>query len=145
MKKYILTSDYFTGSVTFGFNSDNWLVYFNNEAEFTEDRQYQWLFEVERFPIRLEQIPYLAKKVKGELKEVPADLSFDTFWNTYSKKINLKRVKLIWSKLNDADRMHAIINIKPYDSYLQRTCIGKAHPENYLRKEYFNVDWKKEK
>lgn len=145
MKKYILTSEYFSGSVTFGFNADNWLVYFNNEAEFTEDRQYKWLFEVERFPIRLEQIPALAKKVKGTLKEVPADLSFDMFWNSYSKKINLLRVRPMWNKLSDAQRMQAILNIKPYDSYLQRTGIGKAHPENYLRKEYYNVDWKREK
>lgn len=145
MIKYILTSDYFTGSVTFGFNSSNWLVFFSNEAEFSEDRQYKWLFEIDRFPIRLEQIAELAKVIKGTLKEVPADLSFDTFWDKYEKKINRKRAEQIWKKLSDADKMLAIVNIKPYDSYLQRTGIGKAHPENYFNKEYHKVDWNREK
>lgn len=145
MKKYILTSDYFIGSVTFGFNTANWLTFFSNDAEFKEDRQYKWLFDVERFPIRLEQIADLAKKIKGTLKEVPADLSFDTFWDKYEKKINRKRAEPMWNKLSDAERMQAIMNIKPYDCYLQRTGIGKAHPENYLKKEYYSVDWKREK
>lgn len=145
MKKYILASDYFTGSVIFGFNLAGWLVYFSNDAEFTEDRQYSWLFDLERFPIRIEQIAKLASKVKGTLKEVPADLSFDTFWDKYDKKINRKRCEPMWKKLSEANKMQAIMNIKPYDAYLGRTGIGKAHAENYLSKEYYLVDWNKEK
>lgn len=144
MRKYILKSDLLSGAVTFGFDAAGWLVYFLNEATFSNE-QHTWLFTETRFPKRIEAIQALAKLIKGTLTEVPADLSFSAFWDAYDKKINKKRCEPMWKKMSDADKMQAIMNIKPYDAYLYRTGIGKAHPENYLKKEYFSVDWKREK
>ncbi|QXU42073.1 hypothetical protein [Pedobacter sp. D749] len=142
MLKYILTSPKFTGSVTFGYDSGGFLVYFLNETEMTPIQK-EWLLR--KLPLGDGSLKEISKLIEGDLKEVPADLSFETFWDKYDKKINRKRTEPMWKKMPDAERMAAIMNIKPYDSYLQRTGIGKAHPENYLKKEYFNVEWHREK
>lgn len=145
MKKYILTSDKFTGEVTFGFDAAGFLVHFDNQAEFTE-QQHEWLLSDHRFPKTLAWLFALQKVVKGEITEVPEDLSFDVFWERYGRKINRKRCEPMWRKMSDVDKMAAIANIKPYEQYLERTGYrGKADPENYLKREYFATEWKKEK
>lgn len=142
MKKYILTSPKFTGSVNFGYDDGGFLVLYHSETEMT-DKQKEWLLK--NLPLGSGNLEALSKLIDGQLKEIPADLSFDTFWDKYDKKINRKRCEPMWKKLNDASKMQAISNVKPYDSYLQRTGIAKAHPENYINKEYYSVDWNREK
>lgn len=143
MKKYILTSPMFTGSVTFGYNDDGFLVLYQNETEMNPT-QHSWLLA--NNPVNGQYLEQLAKRIKGQLKEVPADLSFDTFWDKYDKKINRKRCEPMWKKLSDAEKLQALTNIKPYERYLERSGFrGKADPENYLKKEYYAVDWAKEK
>lgn len=142
MKKYVLTSPSFAGSVELGYDFNGHLVFYSYAAEMSE-KQLQWFLP--RLPKNEVELNGLKAVVKGELKEVPADLSFDAFWDKYDKKINRKRCEPIWKKLTDAQKMQALMNVPAYDSYLQRTGIGKAHPDNYLTREYFSVDWRREK
>jgi len=141
MKKYILTSPRFTGHVTFGYDEADNLIFYHNESE--NEAVVGWLKR--NLPVNEAELTLLQKKIEGSIKEVPADLSFDTFWKAYDMKINRKRSEPMYKKLSDAEKMQAISNIKAYESYLQRTGIRKAHPENYLNKEYYAVDWKREK
>ncbi|TZF81799.1 hypothetical protein FW774_17230 [Pedobacter sp. BS3] len=142
MKKYILTSKSFTGAVEFGFNSTGTLVFYNNAADMS-DKQTDWLLA--HLPPNEVYLNQLKVKISGELKEVPPDLSFDTFWTAYDKKIHAIRCKPLWNKLKDTDKMRAIMQIKPYDAYCARTGIAKANPENYLKKQYYETDWNREK
>lgn len=142
MRKYILTSPRFTGHVTFGYDDADNLIFYHNETE--EEAVINWLKR--NLPVNDAELSQLQTKIKGTIKEVPEDLSFDTFWDKYDKKINRKRCEPMWKKLSDAERMQAITNIKPYELYLERTGFrGKADPENYLKKEHYAVDWKREK
>jgi len=142
MIKYILTSPKFTGTITFGYD-DGYLALFHNESEMTKEQK-EWLLR--HLPGNEPYLINFANVVKGEIKEVPADLSFETFWEKYDKKINKKRCEPMWKKLSDAEKMQAISNIKQYEGYLERTGFrGKADPENYLKKEHYAVDWKREK
>ena len=148
MKRYSLTSHLFEGSVIFGFNEQGWLVFYKNEAEFTAEQQ-DWLFEIKdgmsRFPVHLFKIQSLASVIKGELKELPPDLSFEVFWDAYDKKVHRKRAEPIYKKLSEADRLKAITEIKPYQKACQRTNRGIADPEKYLRSAYYETDWSKVK
>ncbi len=144
MRKFILTSQYFEGSVTFGFSDDGWLTLLHNEAVFN-DKQHSWLFEDHRFPKRIERVELLTKLIKGVLTEVPPDIGFDVFWSTYDKKINKKRAEPLYNKLSDADKMKAITTIKPYQKYCERVKRGIADPEKYLRDLYFETDWTKQR
>lgn len=141
IKKYILTSPKFNGGVVFGYDANNCLVFYHNECD--SPAAINWLKD--RLPGNDIALVELKKKIEGTIQVVPPDLSFDTFWEAYDKKINRKRCEPLWKKLNDADRMRAIMNIKPYDAYLQRTGIAKCMAENYLKKEYYTVDWAKER
>ncbi len=140
MKRYILTSDHFAGSVMFGYSEEGWLTYLNNEAVFN-DNQHAWLFEEKRFPKRIESIAALAAVVKGELKELPPDISIESFWNAFDNKINLKRVKPLYEKLGDDEKLKAIMAIKPYHKYCLRNGIAVCNPEKYIRSSYWENDW----
>lgn len=142
MRKFILTSHLFTGSITFGFNSVGWLTYFNNEFDF-EDKQHSWLLA--NLPRHIEQIEAYAGRIKGKLEEVPPDLSFDSFWNAYGKKINRKRAELLYKKMDEPQRLKCILSIKPYLSYLSRVkWRTQADPDTYLRNENYETDWNKQ-
>lgn len=142
MKKYVLTSQLFAGAVTFWYNDLDLLVYYHNEGEMSE-KQHVWLLK--HMPRELVELDALRQTVKGSIEELPPDLSFDTFWDVYDKKINRKRCEPMWKKLSDADKMKALAVIKKYDAYCQRTGVGKAHPDNFMSKEYYLVDWSKVK
>lgn len=142
MKKYILTSPRFNGSVTFGYDEADNLVFYHNESD--NEAVVMWLKR--NLPTNEAELNALQKRIEGSIKEVPPDLTFDTFWSKYDKKINRKRCEPMWKKLSDAEKTQAISNIKPYEQYLGRTGYrGKADPENYLRRELYATDWKKEK
>jgi hypothetical protein len=51
----------------------------------------------------------------------------------------------MYNKLSDANKLKAIGGIKSYEAYLSRSGRYKADPENYLNKEYYLTDWKKER
>lgn len=143
MKKYVLTSPRFAGNVTFWYNEDDILVYFHNEAEMNI-QQHSWLLR--HLPTQEDAIKPLSSVIEGTLELLPEDLSFDRFWNAYARKVNRARVEPMWKKMSDAEKLQAIMQIKPYERYLQRTGFrGKADPENYLRKGYFTTDWNKER
>jgi hypothetical protein len=143
MKKYVLTSTSFIGNVTFGYNDIGQLVFFDNSSKM-DANQHAWLLN--NLPTASPVLEIIKTKIKGTIEEIPEDISFDAFWNKYDKKINRKRCEPLWKKLSDADKLCAIKNIKPYEDYLQRTGFrGKCDPENYFKKEYHLVDWKKER
>jgi hypothetical protein len=142
MKKYVLTSPRFIGAVTFGFNEDNKLVFYFNESLMTAE-QVTWLLG--KMPHNDDQLNQLKTIIQGTIEEIPADLSFDCFWDTYGQKINKKRCLPMYNKLSEANKLKAISNIKAYDAFCDRTGRYKADPENYLNKEYYLTDWKKQR
>lgn len=144
MKKYVLTSVNLVGSVVFGYEDSGLLVFYDaSPAEMSEK---QLVAVLKYLPREEAELQALADKTKCTLELLPEDLSFDTFWDRYDKKINRKRCEPMWRKLNDAEKLEAIRNIKPYEAYLERTGFrGKVDPDNYFKKEYYLVDWKREK
>lgn len=147
MRKYVLTSSMFAGSVTFGFNENGWLVYYVNEAEFT-DQQFAWLYNINlekgvmRLPLHINAVESLATIIKGKLTEVPPDLSFDAFWDAYAKKVNRKRAETYYKKMSDAQRLKCVMSVKPYLNYLARVkWRSQADPDTYLRQEMYETEW----
>lgn len=143
MKKYALTSLKFTGQIMFGYNDSRALVYYHNESDMPFDG-HSWMLR--NLPLGEDEITPLSKKLIGTLSEIPADLSFEKFWEDYGKKINKKRTEPLFERLNDGEKMLAVMRVAPYKSYCARTKFrGIADPEKYLRDRYFETDWSKEK
>lgn len=146
MKKYVLTSEMFDGNVTFAFNTEGWLIYFNNESDFN-DAQQAWLFSKDKdvFPAHISGIEKLAKVIKGKLQEVPPDISFGAFWNAYANKKNRKRSEGLWSKMSEPQRLKCILSVQPYLNYLGRVkWRNQADPDTYLRNEQYDTDWNRQ-
>ena len=143
MKKFILTSPKFTGEVIFGYNETDRLVYYENTSAMTE-QQLDWLLG--HLPHASSWINSIIKNANGtRIVEVPEDLTFERFWNSYDKKINRKRAEPLFEKLNDAAKMQAIVRIKTYQEYCHYKGRGIADPEKYIRDRFFETDWNKVK
>ena len=136
--KYIMKSQSFGGTVVFGFDEEGALKYYENESEMNL-AQSQWLFS--NFPFTLDHLQQVQGKIKGKVELIPADLSFEKFWNAYNKKLNRKRSLPLWNKMSDADKVECLMSIKSYDSYLKRVKRGKLDPENYLKRESWTNNW----
>jgi len=137
MQKFILKSPKFEGQVTFGYDHNGDLIFYHNEIP--DEKVIKWINKYT--PINRENLEAFKQKVQATITEVPEDLSFDRFWNTYEKKHNRKRAEPLFEKLNDADKMQAIMRVKAYFEYCWKTKRGIADPEKYLRERYFETDW----
>lgn len=140
MRKFILTSDRFTGRMVFGFHLEfDVLVFYSNETEILRD-QHTWLLKY--LPHTPADLKHLVEKVKGVIAEEPADISFDAFWIAYSKKINKIRALPLYNKLSSEDKLMAIVKIKAYRRYCNENKRGIVDPERYLKDRYFETDWR---
>lgn len=138
MTKYVMTSGRFEGKILFGFNG-GFLVFFENQSDLSE-LGIRWLFT--HFPFTLEALEQMRGRISGKLDLVPSDLSFDTFWEAYAKKVNRKRCEPLWKRLSDAEKMTCLQSIPAYNSYLKRMGNrAKLDPENYLKREAFQNPW----
>lgn len=136
MRKYILTIPTAKGIVTFGFNGQDQLIFYCNESEMSE-KQLKWMWE--KLPFTSEILQSLARVVKGNLEEVPLDLTFDSFYRPYPNKRNKHRAIPLFDRLNDEQKAKCILAVKPYVSYLERARIAAMLPENFIkREEYLN-------
>jgi hypothetical protein len=133
-----MKSQSFEGTVIFGFDAEGLLKFYENDSEMNQ-KQSAWLLD--NFPFSLQHLKEVQGKIKGKLEEIPADLSFDAFWNKYRKKVNRKRSEPLWRKMSDSERMLCLMSINSYDNYLKRTGRAKLDPENYLKKYSWETNW----
>jgi hypothetical protein len=78
------------------------------------------------------------------IEEVPKDLSFNMFWETYAYKIgNKDRAIKLWTALVESDRIKCLRSIRQYNQYLkQRPAMERLYPETYLKQERFRNEFK---
>ena len=140
MRKFILTSPKFEGAVTFGYNADNRLIYYENTTSMTI-KQLDWLLA--NLPQASTWIGNIKTDSGTRVVEIPEDLSFERFWNLYDKKVNRLRAEPLFEKLNEAEKFKAIMRVKTYKEYCHLTHRGVSDPEKYIRSKYFETDWDK--
>lgn len=138
IRKFLMKSQSFEGTVTFGFDAEGMLKFYENNSEMNQ-QQSAWLFR--NFPFTLQHLDEVKGKIKGKMEEIPTDLSFNRFWNLYDHKKNKIRCEPIWKKMKDTDRLECLMSIKSYENYLRRTGIRKLDPENYLKKKGYLNNW----
>lgn len=141
MRKYIITSPNFTGQVEILFDE-------NGLLQTVDFRQcsIKHPAAIETFkstiPATIKQLEDAFKGTKATIIEADYEVSFDDFWEKYNKKINKKRCLPLWAKLTKAKQIKAIAGITRYDRFLQQTTRGKLDPENYLRNEAWENEWR---
>lgn len=139
MRKFIITHPTYSGEATVTYNSAGLLCEINMQDTnmSMEERHY--------FKGRVaSHIDNIAVKFDKDtlLVEATYEVTFETWWKDYNKKINKARCIPIWKKLNKTDQLDAWQGIKPYDAYLKReSWRKKADPETYLRNRYWENEY----
>lgn len=103
-------------------------------------KQMKWLFAQANFPANESIMKTVWMKNLKENFEIlvgEPDLSFYAFWNSYNHKVKKVVSEKAWNRLSKKDRMDALKAIKPYDNYLARKGIAKAHPATYINQRYW--------
>ncbi|TFF35227.1 hypothetical protein [Mucilaginibacter psychrotolerans] len=138
MKKIVLTSPKFSGSITFGYSDTGQLLFYHNQTDLDHAKN-EWLLP--NLPIIEIHLLSLKAKLQGTLTEVPEDTSFEAFWEVYNRKINRKRSEPLYEKLSAGDRLLAITRAKPYQKFRAGKGQEIADPEKYLRDRFFDTNW----
>lgn len=133
--KYILTSEQFAGELVLEYNLDDVLVRFENQATLSEV-QLVWLSA--NFPLTVDAANALLQRTGLRATVVPADLSFEVFWDAYDHKAysNRKLCLKLWNKLSHAERIAVLLDIPKYENrLLKQPGVAKKYAETYLRSE----------
>lgn len=102
--------------------------------------QMKWLFASSNFAANesiMKTVWMHNLKTNFEITIGTPDLSFDVFYNAYNHKVKKLLSEKAWERLSKKDRMNALQGIKPYDNYLARKGIAKAHPSTYINQRYW--------
>lgn len=131
MKKYIVTSTQFMGELVFTY-SNNQLVQMDVEAVSNIETMLRFIYE--KLPKTSEALlGWLVVSKTMKIREVPSDLTFENFWNTYSYKVgNKPKSEKLWKALSDASKALAITKIKKYREAKEQEGTAMLYPERYL-------------
>lgn len=140
--KYLLNFKDVLGSVEFTYNQDGLLVEYLLSAELSE---HQLLFLLKRLPRTVEDVEVLQSQHPAfSVSKLTENLSFNTFWEAYGQKIHPHRCEPLWNKLKDGEKLAALTAISAYFSHTNKTGAYRVNPENYIKKQYWKTDWKKQ-
>lgn len=112
------------------------------------DRQLNWLLNEGRFPVS----EYAMKAVwmRGEeyrekftIVAIPADLTFDAFWEAYDNKVKRVMAEKLWEKLSETDKIKCFLALPGYNAYLARKGTSKALMPTFINQKYYEDDWNK--
>jgi hypothetical protein len=138
MKNYIIQGRMFTGYISY--DSEGLLELVRVAPRNTEtpyaDRMAATEWLLANVPVAQEQLPTFVSRLKGhgEVKEIPADLTFSAFWEKYAYKVGKKaRAEKLWSQLTETEKGAAMLCVPRYEMWLlQHQGIQKLYPETFL-------------
>lgn len=143
---YTVKSKHYDAVWSFKYTMEGDLKCFEILGGKLNDNQIKWLFNPENFPYRNQVIEqkWMALRKHFEITKGEIDLSFESFWNLYGKKIGKKvTTENTWKRLSKKDKLNAIIGIRHYDNHLRRNIgIAKAYASTYLNQRYWENDYK---
>lgn len=117
------------------------LIEFKKNQALTEEQRI-WLYSG-RFPETetMMKLWITDLKKKFVVTKMPADLSFDNLWNLYNLKVSKADAEKSFKKLNEADVIKCFLGLKPYEEYLLKSKIAKAHLSRYINGRYFENEY----
>lgn len=134
--KYTLTSENFSGELVLEYNLQGVLVSFANNAELSSE---QLNYLSTHFPLTVDAANELLRlSVTLRATVVPAQLTFEAFWDAYDHKAysNKKLSVRIWDRLTYSDKIAVMTDIPRYENRLiKQPGVAKKYAETYLRSE----------
>lgn len=138
MRKYVVVSPEFEGEMIFGYDSEEVLIYYENNAELKHEHMI-WLSR--NFPFTAKDLPKIVRK--GKITEI-TDLSFARFWKDYGLKVgNKKRAEKLWIALSESERIAVFEHLPRYNYYLKtHQGLMKAYPETFLSQRRWENEYR---
>jgi hypothetical protein len=145
MKRYIITSPAFSGSVNVLYGTDDKLQFIDfMKCEMSVEQIDYFTSHLPSICQSQEQLLTSFIKSKLSIVEEGYKVTFDQFFDRYAIRRNKLRVQKIWDKLNEADQVNAYFKLGNYERHLAlNTWKTKAEPDTYLRNRYWEGDWTK--
>ncbi|MGV0830737.1 hypothetical protein ACTS9D_00760 [Empedobacter brevis] len=133
-KKYIVTSDRFKGEVIYEYNLNGYLLNFSINISNTQMKIAKFFYT--HLPYTLDMMQeWLKVAVSFKVEEVPADLSFDRFWEEYGKHGTKSMAMKKYEKLKPMEQLAAFLHLpkEPDKKKLDGTAMPYA--ETYLNQK----------
>lgn len=106
--------------------------------------QISFLFAEQKLPYHekiMKEVWMTAKKSEFEITVGEPDLSFESFYNAYDRKIKKTKAETAWKRLSKKDKIEAFRGISKYNGYLHRTKVAKQNPEAYINQRRWEDDF----
>jgi len=141
MRRFFITSPKFTGTAELLYNAEGTLVKVDMlQAQMNEDTVLAFKRMVPHNIATLEANQWCSPGTI--VAEANYEISFDDFWAAYDLKVNRKRCIPLWNKLPKTLQIAAYQGVAKYLRHLKNTGQYKRNPENYLKDEMWNNEYK---
>ncbi|MGV0854625.1 hypothetical protein ACTS95_08085 [Empedobacter brevis] len=133
-KKYIVTSDLFKGEVIYEYNLNGWLISFQNNAKDTVVGIAKFFYK--NLPYTLDMMQEWLEKAKSfKVEEVPADISFDRFWEEYGKHGTKSVAKKKYEKLKPIEQLSAFLHLPKERDKKKLDGTAMPYAETYINQK----------
>jgi hypothetical protein len=142
MRKFIITSPKFKGQAELIYNESGLLVIIDLMNTNMTPEQVHYMKQSS--PLTTKHLE-AGTGIAPTMTVIESDytVTFDMFWEAYDKKINKARALPLWNKLSKTQQVMALTGVKDYNSFLKKeNWRKKADPENYLRSQMWENEWK---
>lgn len=139
MRRFLITSQKYTGQAEVIYNDLNTLVHIDCiDTDMSAVTMHHFKAAI---GVTIDTIA--VKLPSCIVVEADYEVTFDMFWKKYNKKINKARCIMLWNKLNKTMTVQAFHGIEAYDKYLKKeSWRTKADPETYLRNKYWENEYR---
>lgn len=138
-KKYILTSELFTGEIVFKYNLKGFLSTVEIKASGMTIEIFDWIWN--NLPKTTDRISeYIKEAGNFTITEVPEDLSFERFWTEYDHKVGKRKMtETQWKKLSQADKIMSLLYITKLRKIKEKEGTQMPYPSTYLNQKYWEA------
>ncbi|MFJ1323567.1 hypothetical protein ACILDT_11190 [Capnocytophaga canis] len=115
------------------------LISFENTGEPLNGAQKQWLFVSGNFPYDEEKMINMQNNITlkkyFDIEKIPAQITFDDFWNAYGKIGTKALAKKKFEKLKDSEIIKAFLGIKKEQQKKKLDGTAMPYAETYLNQK----------
>lgn len=133
-KKYIVKSELFTGEVVYEYNLNGFLINFSLNISNTTTKVAMFFYSKIPYNLDLMQI-WINNSKDLKVEEIPADVSFDRFWEEYGKHGTKSVAKKKYEKLKPLEQLAALLHLPHERDKKKKDGTAMPYAETYLNQK----------
>lgn len=133
-KKYIITSSQFSGDVSYEYNLNGYMINFSLNFSNAKISIAKYFYTHIPYTLDLMQI-WLDNAKDFKVEEIPADLSFERFWEEYGKHGTKSMAKKKYDKLKAIEQLAALLHLPKERDKKKLDGTAMPYAETYLNQK----------